>query len=211
MIMRLTKKAAALLVAATMIVSMGATPAFATQDSSFVNPTNIQTDSGTSVTAYGTAQSGYTKLTYEVTSGYTWSIPADVTFNNSNGVDQDTTGTTSKATVKVSNCKLPKGYTLNVTVKGDGTATSTGTTAANAFSIKSGEGQVLDYEIKKGSESDAVAINGNVLSVGAGTASSETTLSFTLKTKNTTVGAAEVAGNYTGYAIFTAQATNGNT
>lgn len=206
--MRLTKKAAALLVAATMIASVGVTPVFAV-DANKNSDANIQNDTGANVTAYTTAQSGYTKLTYEVTSGYTWSIPADITFTKDSGVNKDvdvTATTDQKTSVVVKDCKLPKDYTLKVTVKGDGTTKSDGTSTSDAFSIKSDEGQVLDYKITKGSETSALLVNGEVLSVPAGTATETATLKFTLSTAKTT---AEVAGTYTGYAIFTAQATNG--
>lgn len=206
----MTKKAAALLLAASLAVSVCATPVFAAGTPPVTNGTNVQDTTGENITAPTEQKQACTKLTYEVTEGYTWSIPSDIDFGRDKGVNQDVTPTgTSKTTVTVSACKIKNGKTLHIDMKGNGGGDTNVTTGNGEFKIKSAEDEKLDYEVKSGDTSTDInkAVNSgdDVLTLDAGKAALTKYLSFTLKTVRTATNVSEKAGSYHGYAIFTAQ------
>lgn len=192
-IMRLTKKAAALLVAAAMVMSMGTT-VFADETG---NGENSTTDDKTqNVTSFTNPATNTTNLTYTVSDGYTWTVPKDITFTNTKGNTDDVVVDQQKVTVD--NCVIPYNNVLTITVAGDGTS--------NAFTIKDekANASTLNYEIKLKDTSNALEVSGTVLTVEAGTKSGEKEMSFTLKTKSTDETKSEIAGTYKGTATFTA-------
>ena len=213
----MTKKAAALLLAASLAVSVCAMPVFATGTTPVVNGTNVQ-DTGETIDSNktGTANEACTKLTYEVTEGYKWSIPADIDFGNNKGVNQDVTPINSpKTTVTVSDCKIKNGKTLHIDMKGNGGGDATIPSGNGEFKIKSAEEEKLDYEVKIGDTETGinteVTSGSDVLTLDAGKAALTKYLSFTLKTVRTAENVSEKAGSYHGYAIFTAQLKNTTT
>lgn len=72
------KKAAALLLAASLAVSVCATPVFAAE--------NMGSTSVDSTTVLGGVTTGNTKVLYKVTESYQWSIPATIDFGENAGV-----------------------------------------------------------------------------------------------------------------------------
>ena len=79
----MTKKAAALLLAASLAVSVCATPVFAAEDMGSLPGTEATGTTGLT-----------TKVVYNVTKGYTWSVPATIDF----GKDAGTNGTRTVVT-----------------------------------------------------------------------------------------------------------------
>ena len=148
------------------------------------------------------------QLKYNVTEGYTWSIPADINFGGDNGVTN--ANKTENGKVTVNNCKIKDTYTLKITIAGNGGRYGMGT--SNEFKVKTVDGAELPYEVdvKKDGAATATAVmeDGEVLELAAGKGHAESELTFTLKTQTTDANAAEKAGEYIGYAIFTAKATN---
>lgn len=210
--MKLTKKAAALLLAAALAVSVCATPVFA--DAPIKNGTGVQTGTGEGITTPAEQKQACTKLTYEVTEGYNWSIPSDINFDKDKGVNQEVAPINNpKTTVTVSNCKIKNGNTLHIDMKGNGGGDGNVAAGTNGeFKIKSVEGETLDYEVKIGDTETAinteVTSGADVLTLDAGKAALTKYLSFTLKTVRTATNVSEKAGSYHGYAIFTAQLKN---
>ena len=148
------------------------------------------------------------QLKYNVTEGYTWSIPADINFGANNGVTNP--DKTAPGKVTVNNCKIKDTYTLKITIAGNGGRYGKGT--SNEFKVKTVDGAELPYTVdaKKNGAATATPVmeEGEVLELAAGKDHAESELTFTLKTHTTDTNAAEKAGEYIGYAIFTAQATN---
>lgn len=201
-IMKLTKNAAALLLAASLAVSVCATPVFA-ENPPVKNGTDVQS-TGESITTPTAEKQACTQLKYTVTEGYTWSIPADINFGQNNTVTAANKTETGKVTVK--NCKIKQGYTLKIKMAGNGGQYSTETT--DGFKIKTADDASLEYDVQKGTTTlTNVLSGGEVLELVAGNDNAEETLTFTLKTQKSETNAAEIAGEYIGYAIFTAQAT----
>lgn len=221
--MKLTKKAAALLLAASLAVSVCATPVFAADPEMGSNITTATTPNNT------------TKVLYKVTSGYHWSVPATINFgedagaNNTSTVEANLTqngmnsvkgepakkdtdgkwkGTAPK--VMVNKNVIEPGKSLKISLKAeDGTN----------FQVKTGEGTnntTLDYSVKtKAEKKDKnqtaayseinVQPNGSlILELNAGVNTGEVDLEFVL---NTTQASAEIAGKYEGNVVFTADAT----
>ena len=172
-------KAIAATLTAALLLSMGTTTAFA-----------AATNSTVSGDATKNAQTGTTTVKYAVTAGYTWSVPSEIDFGTSAGIGKTVDKTDS---VSVSDCIIPDGQELKITVKGSGTE--------NAFVVKNGSTE-LGYTIKVGDASNALTVGGTVLEVNAGTATGTASLKYTL---STTTGSAEVAGSYTGTATYTAE------
>ncbi len=144
-----------------------------------------------------TPQQKESHVTYEVTAGYEWSVPRMIDFGMDKGVNA-----TSKAemkgedAVKVTRNVIPDGKNLHITIEGN----------EGAFQIKNGN-TALSYTVSKvgtdGISSTHVKSGDEVLTVPAGTNAASQDLSFVLSTSTT--GTAEVAGNYIGTAVFTAQ------
>lgn len=211
----MTKKAAALLLAASLAVSVCAMPVFAEDGTPPANHGGtVQETTGETIGAaeINNAKQACTKLTYEVTEGYTWSIPADIDFGSNKGVNQDVVPEgTPKTTVVVSSCKIRNGKTLHIDMKGNGGGDATIAGSSDGeFKIKSGEDEKLEYVVKIGDSErtiDTLVTSGkDVLTLAAGNETLTKYLSFTLKTA--TGATAEKAGSYHGYAIFTAQLKN---
>lgn len=207
--MKLTKKAAALLLAASLAVSVCATPVFAENTTPPINNgQHVQDATGENVDTVTTQKQACTQLKYNVTEGYTWSIPADINFGGDNGVTN--ANKTERGKVTVNNCKIKDTYTLKITIAGNGGRYGMGT--SSEFMVKTAEGAELPYEVnvkKNGAATATPVMTGSeVLELAAGNNHAESELTFTLKTQTTDTDAAEKAGEYIGYAIFTAQATN---
>lgn len=203
----MTKKAAAMLLAASLAVSMCATPVFAANPP-INNGQNVQDTTGENVVTTTVEKQACTQLKYNVTEGYTWSIPANIDFGANNGVTNANKTSSDKVTVK--DCKIKNGYTLKVTITGNDGQYGMGT--EHKFKVKTVDGAELPYTVdakKNGAATTTSVMEGNeVLELAAGKNHAESELIFTLKTQTTDTNAAETAGEYIGYAIFTAQATN---
>ena len=210
--MKLTKKAAALLLAASLAVSVCATPVFAT------SLTNSNGGSGNGTTA--TAPTA-TKVTYNVTAGYTWSIPTNIKFGNDAGVNaerivnatanEDTASTDATNTpgtapkVCVTKNVIDVGKKLKISVD---TASTTATTyedgVGKGFYVVS-NGEKLYFKIQKNdtSKTELTQTDNEVMSVPSGKNTDDQELVFTLKTA-TGDNVAEKAGSYEGHVAFTA-------
>lgn len=92
--MKLTKKAAALLLAASLAVSVCAMPVFA-DDTGTTTPTKGSNAVNGSLTDAGLVGTGYTKVVYKVTESYTWTVPATIDFGENAGVNQKPKVTTN--------------------------------------------------------------------------------------------------------------------
>ena len=147
---------------------------------------------------------GTTTVKYEVTEGYTWSIPAVIDFGkdagvnktNVNGTAKTTDGAATDSKVSVTKNVIAEGKKLQITAKGSGTE--------GAFTIKSKDGngsKELTYTIKVDSAAGAISAGASVLDVPAGTNTKDAKLTFTL---STTEDAAETAGSYQGTVTYTA-------
>ncbi len=130
-----------------------------------------------------------TTLNYEVGSHYQWEIHSDIDFGADAGVNQTVDRTGNK--VNVLENVIPEGKYLNISVKGSG--------ANDAFTVDNGGSEVLNYDVSD--DNGAVGVNGNVLSVPAGTNTATQNMGFKL---NTTKKSAEVAGQYNGRVIYNA-------
>lgn len=128
-----------------------------------------------------------TNLKYVVGSHYGWEIHTDIDFGKDKGVNATVDGKvkTGEQKVKVTENVIEEGKKLHITAAGSG--------ADKAFSVSNGHNTVLNYAVKSGDK--AVAVDGDVLDVNAGTNTGETTMDFKL---STTTETAEKAGTYTG-------------
>lgn len=136
-----------------------------------------------------------TTLNYEVGSHYQWEIHSDIDFGADAGVNQTVDRTGNK--VNVLENVIPEGKYLNISVKGSG--------VNDAFTVSNGGSEVLNYDVSD--DNGAVGVNGNVLSVPAGTNTATQNMNFKL---NTTKKSAEVAGQYTGRVIYNASVGDKN-
>lgn len=203
--MKLTKKAAALLLAASLAVSVCATPVFATDPSETGNETNKEAN---------------TDVTYTVDSKYTWTIPAKIDFGANAGINKTRTvdankGANDESTkaTDTTNGTAPKVYVTENVIEIEKALKISIDTDASSFETGNGfyVGVVgkkltekLYFEIAKpaeGSNPKKVLTSGDseVLSVPSGTKTGEQALVLTLKT---TTGAVEKAGEYTGTIAF---------
>ena len=208
----MTKKAAALLLAASLAVSVCATPVFAAGNRPYNNGQTVQDSNiGEDVVTVTTQKHACTQLKYNVTEGYTWSIPADINFGSDHGVSNRTNDNYIElyGDVAVKDCKLKNGYTLKISMHGNDGQYNTD---PGNFKVKTEEGAELGYVVNinrndgHGLQPDLTP-GGEILSLAAGTNKAKTTLKFLLDTYNDDDNAAEKAGVYIGYAIFLAQAT----
>ena len=197
-----------MLLAASLAVSMCATPVFAADTPPINNGPHVQDTTGENVDTVTVGKQACTQLKYNVTEGYTWSIPANIDFGANNGVTN--ANKTGQGNVTVNNCKIKNGYTLKITITGNDGQYGMGT--EHKFKVKTVDGAELPYEVdvkKNGAATTTSMMECNeVLELAAGKNHAESELTFTLKTQTTDTSAAETAGEYIGYAIFTAQATN---
>ena len=86
----MTKKAAALLLAASLAVSVCAMPVFA-DDGTVTPPLNRGSASINNTNATAGIATGTTSVFYKVTERYTWSIPATIDFGENAGVNNTST------------------------------------------------------------------------------------------------------------------------
>lgn len=132
-----------------------------------------------------------TTLHYQVGSHYTWQIHSDIDFDHDKGVNATVDGkvTAGSQKVEVTENVIEEGKMLHITAAGSG--------EGKAFTITNGHNTVLDYAVKSGNK--AVAVDGTVLDVNAGTNTGETAMGFQLSTTKDT---AEKAGTYTGQITY---------
>lgn len=131
-----------------------------------------------------------TTLNYEVSSRYDWMIHSTIDFGADAGTNQTVDRNGNQ--VKVLKNVIPEGKYLNISVKGSG--------ANDAFTVDNGGSEVLNYDVSD--DNGVVGVNGNVLSVPAGTNTATQNMNFKLSTKK---GSAEVAGTYNGHVIYNAE------
>ena len=202
----MTKKAAALLLAASLAVSVCAMPVFAT---------------GTSLPGSKGSGPSMTEVKYVVTEAYEWTVPAWIDFGKDAGVnekrevnttlDKDgtntpSTGTDGTAPKVIVTKNVISGKFLKITLEPAGGSTD--------FSVKNDEGVELKYTVTLTDTtigSDVKTLNRKIgttgtektiLAVPAGTNTAEAKLKFELSTATT--GTSEKAGTYTGNVQFTA-------
>lgn len=218
--MKLTKKAAALLLAASLAVSVCATPVFAADPNMGSNPVN-------SNNAIAGITTGDTQIRYKVTESYMWSVPATIDFgvnageNNTSTVnatlDKDKPGTKAdndgtgkwKGTaprIVVSKNGIGVGKKLQITVDTEG-HTATSYENGKFYVEPAGTNERLYFTITKpaatgGTEQELTGTDNEVLRVPSGTNTANQELVFTLTTTSET---AEKAGDYEGYVAFSSK------
>lgn len=150
-----------------------------------------------STTSVFAAESGdkSANLNYQVSSSYDWIIHSSIDFGADAGVGKTVDRTGNQ--VKVLKNVIPEGKYLNISVKGSG--------ANDAFTVDNGGSEVLNYDVSD--DNGTVGVNGNVLSVPAGTNTATQNMDFKL---NTTKKSAEVAGQYNGRVIYNASVGDKN-
>ena len=230
--MKLTKKAAALLLAASLAVSVCATPVFA-DDTGTTEPAKPST----TVSEKNTEKTANTDVTYKVDSKYTWSIPAKIDFGANAGTGQTLIVNADKgaeeSNVLPSEKNKFKGsapmvyVTENIIAPGDALKISIDTTKSSYIDTTKSSYQegffvgvhgsaameLLYFKITKpaegsGSEKELTAGDSEVLRVPSGTKTGKQVLVFTLKT---TTDTAEKAGKYTGTIAFTSEVSSAAT
>lgn len=151
----------------------------------------------TSTTPVFAAETGNksANLNYQVSSEYEWIIHSAIDFGADTGVNKTVDRTGNQ--VKVLKNVIPEGKYLNISVKGSG--------ANDAFTVDNGGSEVLNYDVSD--DNGAVGVNGNVLSVPAGTNTATQNMGFKL---NTTKKSAEVAGQYDGRVVYNASVGDKN-
>ena len=218
--MKLTKKAASLLLAASLAVSVCATPVFAADPNMGSNPVN-------SNNAIAGITTGDTQIRYKVTESYQWSVPATIDFgvnageNNTSTVnatlDKDKPGTKAdndgtgkwKGTaprIVVSKNVIGVGKKLQITVDTEG-HTATSYENGKFYVEPAGTNERLYFTITKpaatgGTEQELTGTDNEVLRVPSGTNTANQELVFTLTTTSET---AEKAGDYEGYVAFSSK------
>lgn len=216
----MTKNAAALLLAASLAVSVCATPVFADDPNMGSNPVN-------SNNAIAGITTGDTQIRYKVTESYMWSVPATIDFgvnageNNTSTVnatlDKDKPGTKAdndgtgkwKGTaprIVVSKNVIGVGKKLQITVDTEG-HTATSYENGKFYVEPAGTNERLYFTITKpaatgGTEQELTGTDNEVLRVPSGTNTANQELVFTLTTTSET---AEKAGDYEGYVAFSSK------
>lgn len=212
-IMKLTKNAAALLLAASLAVSVCATPVFAGGGATGT-PSNP-----------GTLNAGpsETQVKYVVTEAYEWTVPALIDFGKDAGPDatrvvntstdkntasKPSTGTDGTAPkVIVTKNVIKSGNSLKITLAPASPSTT--------FTVKNEQNVELSYKVTltktKIGKTDATpnkeidTTENQILEIKAGTDEAEAELKFELSTEKNVDS--EKAGTYTGTVQFTADAT----
>ena len=221
----MTKKAAALLLAASLAVSVCATPVFADGGTTPATPNTheeIKKDDTTE-------SSSSTTVEYKVTEGYTWAIPAKIDFGENAGFNKKRTvfaseeknGNYSAANentdgksgnVYVTGCRLKPGTKLTISISS--TTTDYEPNDNKGFFVKTNNGSKkakLYYEIyKEKVVSPATPTPANkldntsqILELKAGKDADKQDLTFIL----TTGAEGEIAGDYKGTVAFEAKVT----
>lgn len=214
--MKLTKKAAALLLAAALAVSVCATPVFAAED---MGSKPVDT---TTIPGVGT---GDTKVLYKVTESYQWSIPATIDFGENAGPESQTrvveakletgNGTVSGAIngtapkIMVTKNVIGVGKELQITF--DTTYLDKDTDKFYVLAsettkpgVTPTETQKLYFKIQKDdtAKTELTKTKNEVLRVPSGTNTANQGLVFTLTTTSDT---AEKAGTYEGHVVFSSK------
>ena len=212
------KKAAALLLAAALAVSVCATPVFATE--------NMGSTPAKFLAGIGT---GDTKVIYKVTESYAWSIPATIDFGENAGANNTSTvnatlkenGPGKKADnngtgkwegaapkVVVSKNVIGIGKRLQITFNTTYLDKDNGKFYVLASeTTKTGDAQAetqkLYFKIQKNDKdkTELTQKNNEVLSVDSGTDTAAQEVVFTLTTADGD-NAAEKAGDYEGHVVF---------
>lgn len=214
----MTKKAAALLLAASLAVSVCATPVFADYD--------MGSNTGNNIVGETTLE---TKVYYEVTEGFTWSIPSTIDFGKDAGVNKKplvaadagtTTGTAadenngwkgSAPTVKVTKNTIRPGTSLKISVVADNgfevtTTNSNMGTCTLPFTVKT-TAEIKDNQLTPSYVGINVKKNTDIiLELNPGVNTGEVSMEFELNTKQTDGSTAEIAGKYEGTLEFFADA-----
>ena len=211
LIMKLTKKAAALLLAASLAVSVCATPVFADGSGTPSNPGTL------------TAKPNETQVKYVVTEAYEWTVPALIDFgkdagpnatrvvntsSEKNTASKPSTGTDGTAPkVIVTSNVIKSGKSLKITLAPASPSTT--------FTVKNEQNVELSYKVTltktKIGKTDATpnkeinTTENQILEIKAGTNEAEAELKFELSTEKNVDS--EKAGTYTGTVQFTADAT----
>lgn len=216
----MTKKAAALLLAASLAVSVCATPVFADGGTTPNTHEEIKKDDTTE-------SSSSTTVEYKVTEGYTWAIPAKIDFGENAGFNKKRTvfaseeknGNYSAANentdgksgnVYVTGCRLKPGTKLTISISS--TTTDYEPNDNKGFFVKTNNGSKkakLYYEIyKEKVVSPATPTPANkldntsqILELKAGKDADKQDLTFIL----TTGAEGEIAGDYKGTVAFEAK------
>lgn len=214
----MTKKAAALLLAASLAVSMCATPVFAADpETGSYNGSNKDGET-----------SANTVVTYRVDCSYTWSIPKKIDFGENAGVrstrivdatndDQNAVnapatnngeagkGNVPKVCVTKNIIDVDKILKINVAID-ESTYESSSVAEDPGFYVEAGDSkkEKLYFGItkigKSGNQNTGIDTdNTEILSVPSGTNTDEQGLVFTL---NTSIDSAEKAGTYNGKVVF---------
>lgn len=214
----MTKKAAALLLAASLAVSVCAMPVFAD------DPATTPSLPGTQATG---ADGLTTKVLYEVTGGYTWSVPATINFgkNAGGGAQKRTVNATETAEKESTEATeaagtAPKVFvTKNVIAPGKTLKINLKAQDGNAFEVKTSEDgneATLTYKVKTTAETidgtpttpyttkPVDAKGTDILALKAGKNTGDVALEFELTTAKSK---AEIAGKYEGNVVFVADAT----
>lgn len=227
--MKLTKKAAALLLAAALAVSVCAMPVFAEDAGTTTTPPKMGSYEVNGALLAGSLRGSHTtNVLYKVTEGYTWSVPITIDFGEDAGVnntsmveaklgkDEDgvqakkSTDNTWKGTApKVTVTKNVIGYGKKLQIVFDPTYLDPNN---GEFYVATPDGAVkLYYTVTKpapgGTGEKLTKTNTEVLSVPSGTNTAEQALVFTLKTapNNAKLNAAEKAGSYVGHVVFSSK------
>ena len=210
--MKLTKKAAALLLAASLAVSVCATPVFA--------DTVTGSNEGSNEPGKTSAN---TEVTYKVDCSYTWSIPKKIDFGDNAGTgqtriveaineDQNAENKPAPGNGDAGKGNVPKVCVTKNIINSDkelhisiDTSSTSGTSYdsdTNQFYVTTTDASADKLEVQITFPSGATAWNpvtDPVLTVASGTNAGEQGLKFTLFT---TGGGAEAAGIYSGKIVF---------
>ena len=226
--MKLTKKAAALLLAASLAVSVCATPVFA--DDTGTTPTTpsmgSQKRDNTNAPGGSGTVTGSTNVYYKVTESYAWSVPATIDFGENAGANNTSTvnatlnedgpgkkadadnqwkGTAPK--VVVSKNVIGVGKRLQITFNTDYLDKDGKFYVLASETTKPGdasaETQKLYFKIQKDdtAKTELTKTNNEVLIVDSGTDTAYQAVVFTLTTADGD-NVAEKAGDYEGHVVF---------
>lgn len=225
--MKLTKKAAALLLAASLAVSVCAMPVFAEDGDTTPDPPKMGSTSIDKTDEVGGVGTGNTNVYYKVTESYQWSVPATIDFGENAGANNTSTvnatlgkndtgkkaekddtdnkwkGTAPKVVVSKNVIGIDKKLqiTVNTTYYENG-----------EFYVLAGTSEKLFYTVTKldatGNAGEVLSkTNTKVLSVPSGTDTAEQKLEFKLQTAQGN-NVSEKAGKYTGVVVFESRIVN---
>lgn len=186
----MTKKAAALLLAASLAVSVCATPVFAAGKVEYSTGNPNLRDSAT------------VDVKYDVATTYNWTIHDEINFGESAGVQTQVIRDDNKVTVNDNT--IPEKSYLKITVEGSGNPDPDNENH-NKFTINNGADgtQILGYNVNVGGKD--IVPGGVILQMNSGVKSDESSVKYTL---DTTTEEVEIAGQYRGTVTYTAEVVN---